>query len=142
MTLEQEREVQVAIVAAEDALEHLEAARQRLGSARSWGIWDMLGGGLLSTLLKQSRMGDARRELEAARSALQAFSRELVELDAMEGIDLETGDLLGFADYFFDGVIADWLMQSRIRKAQDQVDEAIRRVKAMRRTLEKMLEEG
>ena len=102
MTLEQEREVQVAIVAAEDA----------------------------------------RRELEAARSALQAFSRELVELDAMEGIDLETGDLLGFADYFFDGVIADWLMQSRIRKAQDQVDEAIRRVKAMRRTLEKMLEEG
>ena len=142
MTLEQEREVQVAIVAAEDALEHLEAARQRLGSARSWGIWDMLGGGLLSTLLKQSRMGDARRELEAARSALQAFSRELVELDAMEGIDLETGDLLGFADYFFDGVIADWLMQSRIRKAQDQVDEAIRRVKAMHRTLEKMLEEG
>ena len=142
MTLEQEREVQVAIVAAENALEHLEAARERLGSARSWGVWDLVGGGLLSTMIKHSRMDDAQRELGEACRALRTFSAELVELDAMEGVDLETGDLLGLADYFLDGALADWMMQSRIRRAQEQVDEAIRKVQDMHRTLETMLEEG
>ena len=42
--------------------------------------------------------------------------------------DFNTADFLSFADYFFDGLLADWMMQDRINKARNQVDEAIKRV--------------
>jgi hypothetical protein len=35
---------------------------------------------------------------------------------------------LSFADFFFDGVVADWLVQDRINEARRQVDDAIWRV--------------
>ena len=38
------------------------------------------------------------------------------------------GDFLSFADYFFDGFLADMMVQSRIREAQRQVNDAIYRV--------------
>ena len=44
-------------------------------------------------------------------------------------LKVETGDLLGFADYFFDGLLADLLVQSRISNARKQIDNAIQRVK-------------
>ena len=34
-------------------------------------------------------------------------------------------DFLGKSDLFLDGLIADAVMQSRIRKAQEQVDDAV-----------------
>ena len=142
MTLEQEREVQVAVVAAEDALDHLELAREQLGSARSWGRFDLIAGGFLSTMVKHGKMEQARQELQEAKRALQVFSTELRELDSMQGIDLNTGDFLAVADYIFDGLFADWMMQSRIRTAQEQVDEAIRQVRRMRQDLQAILTEG
>ena len=39
------REMQEAVQAGERALQSLYAARDKLGSARNWGIFDMLGGG-------------------------------------------------------------------------------------------------
>ena len=38
------------------------------------------------------------------------------------------GDFLTFADFFFDGFLADVMVQSKINNAKKQVDEAIRRV--------------
>ena len=49
------------------------------------------------------------------------------------------GDFLRFADFFFDGFIADWMVQSKIRKGQQQVRQAIRRVEDIRRQLWAML---
>lgn len=37
-------------------------------------------------------------------------------------------DFVSFADYFFDGVIADWLVQNRIHDARNQVKDAIQKV--------------
>ena len=42
--------------------------------------------------------------------------------------DIEIGGFLTFADFFFDGLLADILVQSKLRKAQEQIDEAISRV--------------
>ena len=38
---------------------------------------------------------------------------------------IETGDFLTFADYFFDGLVADWLVQSKINDARRQVENAM-----------------
>jgi hypothetical protein len=38
------------------------------------------------------------------------------------------GGFRTFADFFFDGIIADWLVQSKIQEARRQVEDAINQV--------------
>lgn len=125
----QEKEVREALGAGQEALDYLNQARASLNSAGNWGLLDLFGGGLLSTFVKHSRMNDAEELIQQARSALQRFQRELMDVDNVAEFHIETGDFLSFADYFFDGFIADWLVQSRINDAKRQVDNAIQRVK-------------
>ena len=60
------REMQEAVQAGERALQSLYAARDKLGSARNWGIFDMLGGGFISDFVKHSKMNDAAALMEQA----------------------------------------------------------------------------
>ena len=94
-------------------------------SARNWGIIDLFGGGGLSGLLKHAKVRDASRSLEQAKADLQVFQRELRDVQSIDGLRIEIGDFLTFADFFFDGFVADYLVQSKIRNAQEQVDRAI-----------------
>ena len=129
------REVNEAIQAGSQALTSLRQAKESLDSAGNWGILDMLGGGLISTFVKHSKMNDAESLVEQARSDLKRFQKELKDVDTIADFHIETGDFLAFADYFFDGIIADWLMQSRINDAKRQVDSAIRNVEEILRRL-------
>ena len=133
-----QKEVQEAVRAGKEALGLLEQAKECLNSAGNWGIVDMLGGGLISTFVKQSKMGDANRLVEKARSALKQFQKELKDVQSLEEINIETGDFLAFADYFFDGMIADWFMQSRIKDAKRQVEDAIQKVKGILEQLRRL----
>ena len=53
----------------------------------------------------------------------------------VHSLDFNNEGFLRFADYFFDGIVADWLVQDRINNARQQVDEAIRRVEQILRQL-------
>ena len=126
------REINEAIRAADDALVYPHRAAEYLGSARSLGVWDMLGGGFLSTMLKHGKLDRARVEMENARDALRHFADELRDVEEIPEFNLDVGDFLTFADYFFDGFLADVMVQSRIRDAQAQVADAIRQVERIR----------
>ena len=123
------REIQEAIDAADVAIQHLYSARKYLNSAGNWGLVDIFGGGLISGMLKHGKMASAENEIEEARRALQRFSRELQDVSGYSSIHID--DFLKFADFFFDGFIADMMVQSKIRKAQDQIDDAINRVETL-----------
>lgn len=131
MSYDLNKEKYEAIDAGERALGSLRAAQSELNSARSWGVFDMLGGGLISTMVKHSKMDNAQEYMEQAKYDLQAFSRELADVNMVCDLNVDTGDFLRFADLFFDGFVADWLMQDRINQARSQVSEAIRRVEAI-----------
>lgn len=133
--MDYQREVNEAIQAASQALRSLQQAKESLNSAGNWGIWDMLGGGLISTFVKHSKMEDAERLVQQARSDLKRLQKELMDVDTVAEFHIETGDFLSFADYFFDGLIADWLVQSRINEAKRQVDNAIQKVEEVLRRL-------
>ena len=123
-----ERERQEAIRAGERALDSLRDAQHYLGGARLWGIVDLFGGDTFSGLLKHVKLGDAKRSLERAKNDLRIFQKEVRDVRSLQNVDINIGGFLTFADFFFDGVIADYLVQSKIRKARAQVEEAIRRV--------------
>ena len=105
-------------------------------AAKNRGIWDMLGGGFISTMAKHSKMDRAKENLAKARSDLKSFSRELQDVNMACHLDIETGDFLSFADWFFDGFVVDWMVQDRINQASRQVEEAIHRVETILRQLQ------
>ena len=51
---------------------------------------------------------------------------------------MDIDGFLTFADFFFDGFVADIFVQSKIRKGQQQVREAIRRVEDIVSSLRKI----
>ena len=128
MSYKYEKERQEAIRAGERALNSLSSAFFELKSGRNWGIVDIVGGGFFSTLIKHSKMGKAQSYMEQARYDLRNFSRELRDVEGYVDLNIDLNDFLSFADFFFDGLIADWMVQSRINQARNQVEEAIRRV--------------
>lgn len=135
MTYDLQKEKREAVDAGYRALRSLQAAQDNLDSAKNWGLWDMFGGGLISTMLKQSKMDSAKQNMEQAKYDLREFSQELRDVSISYELDIETGDFLSFADWFFDGFFVDWMVQDRINKAREQVSEAIRQVEDILRRL-------
>ena len=133
-----QNEIQEAKTAGRQALEALEEAEDFLQSARNMGIWYMLGGGLLADIMKHSRLDKATRCLEAARERLLHFQKELKDIQVPMDIKMEIGTFLTFADFFFDGIIADWMVQNKIQEAREQVEDGIIMVRTVLEDLEQM----
>ena len=126
-----EKEVQEAVAAGERALGSLRNAQKCLDGAKNWGIVDMLGGGLVSSLVKRSKMDDAAGYMEEAKADLRKFQKELRDVSVSMDLRMEIGSFLSFADVFFDNLFVDVMVQSKINEARDQVDEAIARVESL-----------
>lgn len=94
--MSRESEIREAIVAANEALEHLRAAADELNSAGRWGMVDMMGGGFFTSAIKHGRLSNAQDEIQEAKRALKRFSRELRDVDEDAGLNVEVGGLLGF----------------------------------------------
>lgn len=122
------KEVEEAVEAGEMAQKGLHDARQSLDSALGWSMLDLFGGGLISTAVKHSRVGDAQEQLHQAQEGLRHFKHELEDLDQQFEVKIEIGQLLTLADFFFDGLIVDWIVQSRINEALEQVDKVLSKV--------------
>lgn len=136
MTYNYEKEREEAIYAGKRALVSLHAALDQLNSARNWGIYDMICGGFISSVIKHGKMEKAQGFMEQAKYDLRNFCKELRDVDQETGLNIETNDFLTFADWFFDGFFVDWMVQSRINKAREQISNAIRRVEDVLRQLQ------
>ena len=126
-----EKEKREAIEAGRRALNSLQTAKENLNSAKNWGLVDMFGGGFFTTMLKHSKMDQAKQNMEQAKYDLRNFSRKLNDVNMACNLNIDTGDFLSFADYFFDGFVVDWVVQDRINNAKRQVEEAIRRTESI-----------
>ena len=126
------RELKEAIDAGNAVLDGLQSVIASLKSAKNWGTWDMLGGGLIATAVKHSRIDGARTSAHHVQQLLRRFQRELADVDSRSNIAIDIGSFATFADYFFDGLIVDWVVQSRIGRS---LDSAIRVADRVRNTV-------
>ena len=133
------REMKEALDAGERALSSLRKAQEKLNSAGNWGLFDMFGGGLFSTIMKRSKMDDAQQLMEAAKTDLKRFQRELKDVNISLDLRMEVGIFLSFADFFFDGFVEDYLVQSKISEAKEQVSDAIVRVEQILNELKRKM---
>lgn len=120
---------------AKNALCSLRAAREELQKAGNWGIVDLFGGGFITNLIKHSKVDNASHLMENAKYDLKKFQKELRDVTINTDLSIDCGGFLTFADFFWDGVVADWLVQSKINDAKRQVDDAIAQVEQILRRL-------
>lgn len=121
-------EIDEAIVAGKRAITALDRAESALSGARSFGIWDMFGGGFLSGMLKHSKMNEAQRELENAQRELARFKKELADVQMTGIINIRFDGLVKFVDLFCDNVLIDMMVQSRIKEMLNNLKETRRQV--------------
>lgn len=131
MTREEKiREVDEALMAGDAALSALSRAENSLNGARGFGIWDMLGGGFVSGLLKHSQMDDAQKYVNEANSALRRFQKELSDINIRIDYGVSFDGITKAFDIFCDNLLVDALIQSRIRDTQKNLAQTKQQVQS------------
>jgi hypothetical protein len=124
------KEVQEAVNAGCSVLDALNGMIDSLKSAEGWGTFDMLGGGTISTMVKHSKIDDAKDAASEVQSCLNDFNRELADVSKISNVNLgiNISGFETFADYFFDGLISDWMVQSKIKNSLNSATETLENV--------------
>jgi hypothetical protein len=123
-----EKEVQEALASGQELLHGLDGVVDSLKSAKDWGTWDLIGGGIVATAVKHSRIDEARAQMHEVQALLGRFQRELADVTVEQVPAADITEFEHFADYFLDGLIMDWIVQSKIERSLGQVMEVRGRV--------------
>ena len=117
------KEAKEAIDAGEKVLVSIENVLLALKKAKTWGVVDIVGGGLIITAVKHSKIDKANQLAQQVQHLLRNFQRELadVQADGKSPLSVDISGFSTFADYFFDGLIFDWIVQSKINKSYNNV---------------------
>lgn len=115
------RELEEAERAGQRALAAAERAIECLDSADGYATWDLLGGGMIADLAKHGRLDEAEQHMEALRSQLSLFEKELNDVALDADIQVNVEGFLRMADYWFDNLFTDWTVKSRIEESHSQV---------------------
>ena len=124
----QSRELREAVSAGNSALGTANQVLASLDSAEGWGTWDLFGGGLISDLAKHSHLDEAQSSIEHLQSQLRRFKTELADVKISADMQVNVDGFLRFADYFFDGLFADWTVLDKINQSQEQVHSTRRQI--------------
>lgn len=136
----QKKEINEAIVAGNSALATANSILTSLDSAGSWATWDVLGGGLISDLAKHEHLDAAQSLVETLQIQLRRFRTELADTTIDAYIEVRIDDFMRFADFFFDGLFADWTVKNRITESQNQVGGTVSKIETVLSKLAAMLD--
>lgn len=119
----QKKEIDEAIQAGKQALNTVNEVLDSLDDAEGWATWDTFGGGgFLTDMMKHDHLDDAQSKINQLQVELRNLKTELADVEVHADIQVQIEDFLRFADYFFDGLFADWTVM-------DKIDESISEVK-------------
>lgn len=113
----------------------IDQAEQKFTSARNWGFLDILGGGMIVDLIKHSKLGNASNIMNQINYLLRNLQRELKDIVIPTDFSMNTATFSTFADFVFDGILADVYMQSKIISSLDQIRELRRRLQILQNDL-------
>lgn len=138
------REITEAISAGHEAKIALRRALKSLEGAKDYSTWDtFLGGGLIATSLKYSKLDESENAIHAAQRSLQKFQTELLDIQQIqaENLSVERDSFVTFADYIFDDIFSAWSTHSKINNSIDHINETISGLEHTTVQLEEQLKE-
>ena len=113
----------------------LEQALLQANSARGWGIADLLGGGLITTMVKRKRMNTAQDYIQQAKPLLQRLSALVGQMGLDSGLaDRRPGGIASFFDYS-DDFFAEIFTQSRISDMRFSIETTLSKLHALEKQL-------
>ena len=116
-----EKEIKEALSAGNTALFMAQDVIKNLESAKGYGTWDMLGGGLIAGGLKHSHLEEAQNQVEKLQIQLSRFQAELTDVQVNMDSEVQIGGFMKFADYFYDGLLVDIAVINRIEKSLENM---------------------
>jgi len=137
----QRKELQEAVLAGGAALSTTDRILSSLNSAEGWGTWDLFGGGLIAGMAKHSHLDEAQGAVEQLQSQLRRFKTELADVTIHADLQVNIDGFLRFADYFFDGLFADWAVMDQISRSQGQVQDTKSQITGVLSRLNSMMDE-
>lgn len=135
----QKKEIREAIAAGNSAMGTADSVLSELEDADGWNTWDMLGGGgIITHMAKHSHLDEAQEKVEQLQSKLRRFKTELADIDIHADMQVSIDGFLRFADYFFDGLFADWAVGDKISESQSSVQKVKGQISSALSKLERM----
>lgn len=113
---------------------------ESLDSAKEYGVWDMVGGGIIATAGKHSHLDTAQSTLEDAKELMKKFKKELSDIQVTLDSQVNIEGFSQFADFFFDGFLVDWFVQSKINRSIERISDARQQILKVLGQLVKMQE--
>ena len=135
----QKKEIREAISAGHSAMGTADSVLSELEDADGWNTWDMLGGGgIITHMAKHSHLDEAQEKVEQLQGKLRRFKTELADIDIHADMQVSIDGFLRFADYFFDGLFADWAVGDKISESQSSVQKVKGQISSALSKLERM----
>lgn len=94
-----------------------------LSSAKTWGIFDILGGGFFTSLMKRDKIGKVNDNIRNLRYQLEITQKELGDVDQMIDIEIPNNFTDNFFDIVFDNIFTDILTQSKLKKTNTKLSD-------------------
>ncbi len=117
---EQLREIDEAVKVGRAAITAADAALVELDGAAGWATFDILGGGLISDLAKHEKIDAAQSHIEHLNNCIELYKTELGDVDmSFDGRVVSDG--MKFADFFFDGLVSDFLVHDKLEKSTERL---------------------
>ena len=114
-------QVNQAISLTNQLITTLDDAERQLSSARNWGFLDVLGGGLITDLIKHSKLNNAKISMDRVNYLMQELRRVLGGISLPGDYSMNVGGIATFADFFFDSGIVDVYMTAKIMSSLSEV---------------------
>lgn len=118
--------------AGKDLLRTANLAKDSLNSAKNWGIFDIAGGDMLSSIAKHNKINEAEAQFRRVSTLINRFNKELGDIQ-FEGLSFSTTTIA--FDIFFDNIFTDFSVQNKINSSLDNIRNLIRRVEEVLATL-------
>jgi len=115
------KEITEAINAGNKVLSALKTIHNALKKAKGWGTYDIIGGGFFANMIKHSHIDEAENNMRDLKYLLNKYTRELKDVNMQVSINIDISEMLKFADFFFDNIFSDMMVQSKINRSLEQV---------------------
>lgn len=136
----QKIEVAEALAAGDHALHTTKLILLKLEDANEWGLWDLIGGETISTLIKHSYLDEAEELVRTLQKELRQFKTELADTEIIADIQVDMDEFLLFADIFFDSLFTDIAALGHIQQCKEKTQEVKDQIEILLKKLQVMQE--
>lgn len=118
--INESREIKEAYSVGSKLIIEVNYAKDELRSAKNWGIFDIAGGDMMSSIVKHNKIKKANNKFYNITELINDFNKELKDINLSNLSFSKTSMTL---DLFFDNIFTDILVQNKINDALNSSEE-------------------